>query len=194
MRPHPDLSRFRALWASVEDLQQLADEHGIDDIFQDIGGKLLQVLLRTGLTVLSGREGNDAVDADGAEYELKSVNILKTKSISTHHHLNPGIIDKYRQVDWVFAIYESIHLLGIYRMTPTQLEPYFSHWEDKWHRDGGKDINNPKINAGWVVARGVAVFESDDREHHASLASLRRLGRNFTPGRRAGGRGRGRRR
>ncbi|MBN4050201.1 hypothetical protein JYT28_00435 [Desulfobulbus sp. AH-315-M07] len=149
MKAHDDLEAFEVLWPQVEALQELAARHGIDDIFQDNGGKLLQVLLRTGLSNLEGREGNDAVDENGDEYELKSVNILKTKSISTHHHLNPGIIDKYRKVDWVFAIYESISLLGIYQMSPDQLEPYFGHWERKWHHDGEKDINNPKINASW---------------------------------------------
>jgi len=194
MEPHHDLARFQQLWPHIEALQELAGNNGIDDIFQDNGGKLLQVLLRTGLSNLPGREGNDAVDASGAEYELKSVNILKTKSISTHHHLNPGIIAKYRQVDWVFALYESIHLLGIYRMTPAQLEPYFRHWETKWHADGGKDINNPKINAGWVVARGQAIFESTSRAHVRTLRSMRSGGASFTPGAARRGVGHGRRR
>lgn len=58
--------------------------------------------------MLPGREGNDAKDASGAEFELKTVNVLKTKSFSTHHHLNPVILAKYRQVDWFFAIYEGM--------------------------------------------------------------------------------------
>jgi hypothetical protein len=45
-----------------------------------------------GLRILSGREGNDAVDANGREYELKSVNIELTSAFSTHHHMNPTII------------------------------------------------------------------------------------------------------
>jgi len=78
----------------VRKLQALATKHGISDIFQDNGGKLLQVLLFTGLKILPGREGNDAVDERGREYELKSVNIELTSSFSTHHHMNPGIIEK----------------------------------------------------------------------------------------------------
>ena len=59
-----------ALLPAVREYQALAMTHGINDIFQDNGGKLLQVILTLGLTVLPGREGNDAVDADGREYEL----------------------------------------------------------------------------------------------------------------------------
>jgi Restriction endonuclease PvuII len=103
MIPHPDKMILDDLFPYIQQYQELAAKHGINDIFQDNGGKILQVLLVTGLKVLPGREGNDAKDADGNEYELKSVNIALTKSFSTHHHINPRIIDKYRQVDWIFC-------------------------------------------------------------------------------------------
>jgi Restriction endonuclease PvuII len=57
------------------------------------------VLLITGLKNLEGREGNDAVDEAGHEFELKSVNLSLTKSFSTDHHLNPEILKKYRAVE-----------------------------------------------------------------------------------------------
>ena len=91
---------------------------------------------------------------EGNEYELKSVNMLLTKSFSTHHHMNPTIIAKYRQVRWIFAIYQSIEIQEIYLLRPQDLEPYFSKWEDKWHSDGGKDINNPKIPLKFVSETG----------------------------------------
>lgn len=155
---HPDWSVLKEIWPDIEKLQELALKHGIDDIFQDNGGKLLQVLLITGLEVLPGREGNDAKDADGEEYELKSVNILKTKSFSTHHHMNPVIIAKYRKVDWIFAVYEGIKLLAIYQLGPDDLEFYYNKWETKWRADGGKDINNPKIPLKYVMAKGDCVY------------------------------------
>jgi hypothetical protein len=121
MNQHPDLELFLNLYESVLELQELATRHGIDDIFQDNGGKLLQVLLITGLEALPGREGNDARDPTGQEYELKSVNVLRTKSFSTHHHINPTIIAKYREVDWIFAVYEGIILRSIYKLTREDL-------------------------------------------------------------------------
>lgn len=155
MRPHPDKAELDRLLPSIRELQALADKHGIGDIFQDNGGKLLQIALHTGLRILPSREGNDARDEDGREYELKSVNVLLTQSFSTHHHLNPVILAKYRKVDWVFAIYEAIELKAIYLVPVAELEaPFFSVWEKKWHDSGGKDINNPKIPLKFVIEKG----------------------------------------
>ena len=161
MKPHDDWKRLKELFPAIRSYQQLATKHGINDIFQDNGGKLLQVILLTSLKVLPGREGNDAEDDDGNEFELKSVNTLLTKSFSTHHHLNPTIIDKYRQVDWIFAVYEGIELQAIYRLTPRNLERYYSKWETKWHDDGGKDINNPKVPLKFVEDVGELVYPAD---------------------------------
>ncbi len=152
---------FNLIFPSLQKLQDLAEKNGINDVFQDNGGKLLQVLLITGLSNLPGREGNDAVDEDGNEYELKSVNVSLTKNFSTHHHMNPVIIEKYRKVDWIFAVYRGIEILEIYRLTPKDLEPYYLIWEKKWHNDGGKDINNPKIPLKYVRDVGKLLFESD---------------------------------
>lgn len=160
MKPHPDFEEMRRLFPAVEKYQELATRHGISDIFQDNGGKLLQVLLLTGLTRIESREGNDARDANGREYELKSVNIELTQSFSTHHHLNPVILAKYRLVDWIFAIYRNILLQEVYILTPEQLEPYFVAWEKKWHESGGKDINNPKIPVKFVRGTGKLIFEN----------------------------------
>lgn len=154
MKPHPDREKLEKLFPAVREYQALATKHGIKDIFQDNGGKLLQVVLTLGLTVLAGREGNDARDETGREYELKSVNIDLQKQITTHHHLNPVILGKYRKVDWIFAVYRNIELLCIYAMTPKDLEPLFTRWEKKWNDDGGKDINNPKIPLDFVVLNG----------------------------------------
>ena len=96
LRSHRDLAKLEKLFPYVQKYQELASQHGINDIFQDNGGKLLQVLLTLGLRVIPGREGNDAIDQDGKEYELKSVNIDLTRSFSTHHHMNPILIRKYQ--------------------------------------------------------------------------------------------------
>ncbi len=155
------IQMFNLIYPSLQMLQDLANKNGINDIFQDNGGKLLQVLLITGLSDLPGREGNDAIDEDGNEYELKSINVALTKNFSTHHHMNPTIIAKYRKVDWIFAVYRGIEILEIHKLTPTDLEPYYTKWETKWHNDGGKDINNPKIPLKYVRQVGTQLYESD---------------------------------
>jgi len=158
LKSHPDLETLQTLFPAIQQYQQLASKHGINDIFQDNGGKLLQVLLILGLTVIPGREGNDAKDLDGNEYELKSINIELTKGFSTHHHMNPIIINKYRQVDWIFAIYKNIEIQAIYQLKPINLEPFYTLWETKWYTDGQKDINNPKIPLKYVVHNGELLY------------------------------------
>lgn len=154
MSPHPDAELLKQLFPSIRLYQHLAVKHGIPDIFQDNGGKILQVCLILGLKVLPSREGNDAVDDAGNEYELKTVNLSRTAQFTTHHHLNPVIIAKYRLVDWIFATYEGIELKEIFRLTPAKMEYWFARWEKKWHADGGKDINNPKVPLTYVRTYG----------------------------------------
>ncbi len=159
IKPHPDTAEMERLLPYIREYQVLATKHGIGDIFQDNGGKLLQLLLVTGLKCFGCREGNDALDDAGNEYELKSVNVLLTQSFSTHHHMNPVILAKYRKVDWIMAVYQGIELQKIYLMKPAALEPYFSKWEAKWHESGGRDINNPKIPVKFVVERGALIYQ-----------------------------------
>lgn len=161
---HDDWKKLNALMPQIRKLQSLAQEHGVPDIFQDNGGKLLQLALVTGLTLLRSREGNDAVDASGTEYEIKTVNLTysakrgQKPQFTTHHHLNPTIIAKYRLVHWLFAVYDGIELSSIHFMPAQNLEPLFTQWEKKWHDDGRKDINNPKIPMKFVLSHGELVF------------------------------------
>jgi transcriptional regulator with XRE-family HTH domain len=142
-----NLERLNAAMQGLREMQRLADEYGISDILQDNGGKVLQVLILLGLRISPGREGNDAIDADGNEYELKTVNLALNPraGITTHHHLNGDILQKYRSVRaWYVAIYFGIELKEIYRVLPTDLEPAFQQWEQKIAATG-KELNNPKI-------------------------------------------------
>lgn len=158
MRPHPDKKRMDALMPAIREFQALALDHGVGDIFQDNGGKLLQLVLTMDLTVLPGREGNDARDRLGREYEVKSVNIDLTSSFSTNHHLNPVIIAKYRKVGWLFAMYRGIELTAIYSMEPYELASLFDGWQQAWTERGGRDLNNPKIPVKFVCQTGTLIY------------------------------------
>ncbi|MGP2765197.1 restriction endonuclease [Serratia marcescens] len=170
-RKHEDYSKLIQIWPAIEQYQLLANKHGINDIFQDNGGKLLQVLLTLSLDVLPGREGNDARDSSGTEYELKSVNIELTKYFSTHHHMNPTIIAKYRQVPWIFAIYRNITIQSIYLLMPENLEPYYSQWEAKWYRTR-KDINNPKIPLAYVMSNGRLLWSKTNTDELLAIPEI----------------------
>jgi hypothetical protein len=167
MKPHADLKLLRELWPWIQKYEALANRHNVYDIFQDNGGKLVQILLLTGLSNLKGREGNDAFDPEtGREYELKTLNILKRRGFSTHHHMNPAIIAKYRQVDWIFATYQNIEIQEIYLVRAEALEPIFAKWEAKYHHknitrpEGEKawEENNPKIDVEFVRAVGELIY------------------------------------
>lgn len=149
-----DLDR---LMPALRGYQALATRHGIDDVFQDNGGKLVQTLILLGLQKLPKREGNDAKDIEGNEYELKTLNVKLTRSFSTHHHLNATIIRKYRAVTaWYFSVYEHIELVEIYRVTPNQLDGFFQTWERKLATIN--HINNPKIPLVFVRTNGERVY------------------------------------
>lgn len=167
---HPDWERLEALMPAVREFQALAQEHGIDDIFQDNGGKILQMLLALNLQGIPGREGNDAVDTEGREFELKSVNIWLTASFSTNHHINVPIINKYRKVCWVFAVYEGIEMRRAYFMPPGSLEEYFQKWEDKWTAEQKVSLPlNFRTVPHWLIGRciragrGSQVRDADGR-------------------------------
>ncbi|ELP5898631.1 helix-turn-helix domain-containing protein [Vibrio vulnificus] len=146
------------LFESVREYQSIAYEYGVSDIFQDNGGKLLQVLLVTGLENLKGREGNDAIDRFGNEYELKSLNAaLGIKGFSTHHHLNEKIIEKYEKVSWVFAVYDGIELSEIWLVRPDELKEFYGKW--RLQLQGTESLNNPKIPLKFVRRNGIKVFE-----------------------------------
>jgi hypothetical protein len=121
---------------------------------------VLQTLIVLGLKVVPGREGNDAVDNEGNEYELKTLNVSlgRSRGVTTHHHLNFTILAKYRTVHaWYVALYEGILLKEIYRLTPAELEPIFATWERRII-DGGQPLNNPKIPIAFVRSHGTKVF------------------------------------
>lgn len=160
-----DLERLHSAFKGIREAQFLANEYGINDILQDNGGKVLQVLILLGLKISPGREGNDAVDVDGNEYELKTINrsLRKNAGITTHHHLTKDILDKYRTVKaWYIAMYEGVELKEIYKVLPIALEPLFQQWEEKSLTQG--PLNNPKIPLRYVLA-GERVYPPEEKGH-----------------------------
>jgi transcriptional regulator with XRE-family HTH domain len=153
-----DIERLNRAFEGIRAAQRLAHEYGIHDILQDNGGKVLQLLILLGLHISPGREGNDAVDDEGNEYELKTVNraLNRRAGITTHHHLNRDILAKYRAVKaWYIAFYEGVELKEIYRLSPPDLEPLFQNWEKRIESSG--PLNNPKIPLSSVFS-GARVY------------------------------------
>ena len=153
-------SEIEDLWGGVMQFQKLAEQYGISDIFSDNGGKVAQLAIAVGLDILPGRQGADATDRLGNEYELKTIDLNKTaRGFTTNHHLNMGTIAKYRQRRFVFAMYEGITLMEAYLVMPQHMEPVYERWTTALHR---KDhINNPKISIDYVREVGTIMYLKD---------------------------------
>lgn len=146
----------------VQAYQRLAEHYGIDDIFQDAGGKMLQILVRLGLDISPGRAGPDARDRSGNLYEIKTLDESKSNSSSftTNHHLTRATIEQYRKRKWIFGIYHGIELMELYMVNASDLEVYFSHWEERLDK-GKSHINNPKIPLRLVREVGELAYSRD---------------------------------
>lgn len=153
-----DRAELARLFPYLMEYQQLALKHKINDIFQDNGGKYLELQIILGLTTNGKREGNDAMDADGNEYEIKTVNLELQRQFSTHHHLNEVIIAKYKQVSWFFCVYRGILLQVIYLMTPQAMQKHYDKWEATLAEEGRVHINNPKVPLTDVMRYGKVVW------------------------------------
>ncbi len=153
-----DKTSVDILWKQLGTLQEIAKDFGISNIFQDNGAEILQQLIYLNMKAVPGREGNDGVDINGCEWEMKSLDISKgNRSITTNHHLNAAIIEKYRTVPWSVALYDGIHLKKIYIIGNEQLQPIFAEWEEKLKQKSS--LNNPKIPLKYIEEHGILIYE-----------------------------------
>lgn len=143
----------------VQKLQNLAEYHGIPNIFTDNGGKLVQILVAAGLDYVEGRTGPDAKDRVGNFYEIKSTDVNANVGFGTSHHLNMSIIDRYRDHTFIFAIFDGVTLLEMYRVKSEALEPLFQTWEDRLF--DVDHLNNPKIPLKLVREVGDVMYFKD---------------------------------
>ena len=156
-----DKTSVDILWRQLHTLQDIAQEFGIDNIFQDNGAEILQQLIYLNMKAVPGREGNDGVDANGCEWEMKSLDISKgNKGITTNHHLNASIIEKYKTVPWSVSIYDGIHLKKIYVVGNEQLQYLFKNWESQLQTT--ESINNPKIPLSYIEEHGILIYQEGD--------------------------------
>ncbi len=160
------IAAFNSDWDGLSTIEKLAKTYEINDIAQDNNLKLLQTLVYFDFRNQSGREGSDAIDRYGHEWELKTANADLVTGFSTNHHTNHERIAQFRQERWLFSIYKGIELQEVYAMSPKTLEPYFTDWTNKIIQKAaaGMDnphINNPKIPIKFVRTNGKKVYPVD---------------------------------
>ncbi len=168
MHPTGDIS---PLLSRAVDLQTIASEHGLHNVFADNGYQELVLLTLFGLRKLR-REGNDAEDDQGRQYELKTVSRISSDGIpkrslgvTTEHTLTYANIERYRRAYvWIVAVFAQSTPEMIYEITPAALEPFFVKWEQQLHdQDPTGDIernhiNNPKIPMLFIQQHGTLVW------------------------------------
>lgn len=154
-------AEIESLWPGIQAFQHLASQYGVQDIFADNGGKVVQLAVATGLDIVPGRLGPDYRDRIGNTYEVKTVNTSKkTTGFSTNHHLTKKTIAEYRKRRWVFAMYDDITLTEAYLVEAADMEPIFQKWEAAL---GGKrdHLNNPKVPMDFVRDIGTVMYMKD---------------------------------
>jgi hypothetical protein len=175
LEPTGDVAHLLALGTEI---QAAATLRGIHNVFDDGGYKELLMLSLFNLRKLD-REGDDAEDAEGRRYEMKTVARVsssgkrKTRlTITTEHTLTQANIERYRATFlWIVAVFDQSLPEVIYEIPPSKLEPYFADWEAKLaaqgHPMGGapNHMNNPKIPLKWIARHGVQVWPRIGRPH-----------------------------
>jgi hypothetical protein len=153
------------------EMQSAATLRGIHNVFDDGGYKELLMLSLFNLRKLE-REGDDAEDAEGRRYEMKTVarvsaaGARKTSlAITTEHTLTQANIDRYRKTFlWIVAVFDQSKPEVIYEIPPAKLEPHFAKWEATLAAQGQSTggapnhLNNPKIPLKWIALHGVQVW------------------------------------
>lgn len=154
-------------------LQAEASQHNIHNVFDDGGYKELLILTLFNLKKL-GRTGDDAIDVDGNQYEIKTVARVSSGgkrkvslSVTTEHTLTIDNLQRYRSVHlWIVAVFDQAQPEAIYEITPAALEPYFEIWEQKLQRQQGFQVvgsapvhlNNPKVPLRFISEHGTRVW------------------------------------
>jgi hypothetical protein len=160
-------------------LQKAGTARHIHNVFDDGGYKELLLLTLFNLRKL-GREGDDAEDAQGRRYEIKTVARMssagvrkKSLGVTTEHTLTHANIARYRKTFlWIVAVFDQAHPEAIYEVTPDQLEPFFAKWEAELDRQESlraagsavAHINNPKIPLKFIEQVGIQVWPPADVE------------------------------
>lgn len=179
LRPRYDVS---AIVAQGERIQKEATPYGINRVFDDGGYRELILFKLFGLQRPPGqavRTGDDAVDpVTGQLYELKTVNFRNLSGeyqarpqITTCHHFNQHILDRYRSVKFIIGFFHVNTPVRIYEVDPKVFEhPYFQRWEQQLAEVD--HLNNPKFAPGPVVKYGTLIWRNPNPEFEWCFETL----------------------
>lgn len=147
-------------------LQKYGTEKNIVSVFDDGGYRELLLATLFDLRLHSGRHGDDAYDELSNNFELKTVNLVDTSGnlrikpgITTCHHVNQDIINRYRSLHaWLIGVFFVNEPVEIYEVSAEMLEPYLKVWEEQLKTTS--HINNPKIRFDDIRKMGIKHYEN----------------------------------
>jgi len=162
--------------ADITEILELAaklQEHGtkneIVSVFDDGGYRELLMGKLFGLQLHKGRHGDDATDSEGHNYELKTVNLVDTSGklrknpgVTTCHHVNPIIIQRYRGLHaWLVGIFFVNEPVEIYELDPQFVSRTLDTWENRLRDEDITHINNPKLKFQDIREHGILHYRND---------------------------------
>lgn|GEM_PF-3426191 len=147
-------------------LQKYGTKKNIVSVFDDGGYRELLLATLFDLRLHLGRQGDDAYDELGNNFELKTVNLVDTSGklrikpgITTCHHVNQEIINRYRNLHaWLVGIFFINEPVEIYEISADKLESYLKTWEEQLKQS--THINNPKIRFDDIRKLGIKHYEN----------------------------------
>lgn len=150
-------------------LQKFGTEKNIVSVFDDGGYRELLLATLFGLNLHIGRHGDDVTDSEN-NYEFKTVNLVDTSGrlrknpgITTCHHVNHEIINRYRHLHgWLIGIFFINEPVEIYELPASAFSTYLDAWENRLNTENIAHINNPKIRFTDVRAHGIKHYENKD--------------------------------
>ncbi|WP_446936284.1 hypothetical protein [Lysinibacillus fusiformis] len=162
----PNIEAVTDILSKGNSLQEEANQHDIIHVFDDGGFRELVLLKMFNLRTNVGRHGDDAIGLDGKQYELKTVNLINTKGelrknpgITTCHHMNNVIIDRYRNVEgFIIGIFYYHIPARIYLVRPHIFEVFFMKWETQMQKQQLQHLNNPKFTYKHVLEYGELLY------------------------------------
>jgi transcriptional regulator with XRE-family HTH domain len=153
-----DMSTFNFHLEHAKQIQSIAIQKGIQNIFQHQGGLTLQVVLKMELEKLPEQHDFDVKDNNGNYFHLRCLDKNQSMSFKSFDDLEPHMIPSIQQASWLFAVFEQITLSSIWEVPAEKIQPLFDTWQEQWQHQPNIHLRPPKIGLHFIEEYGNQVY------------------------------------